>query len=63
MLGMMMQRPLLISDIITYAAEMYPNSEIVSVRTKVTSTVRPTPKPANAWPSLAMRSSARHQER
>ncbi len=34
MLGMMMQRPLLISDIITYAAEMYPNSEIVSVRTE-----------------------------
>jgi len=34
MLGQMMQRPLLISDIITYAAEMYPDSEIVSVRTE-----------------------------
>ncbi|UYV37088.1 long-chain fatty acid--CoA ligase [Rhodobacteraceae bacterium D3-12] len=34
MLGMMMQRPLLISDIITYAAEMHPNGEIVSARTE-----------------------------
>jgi fatty-acyl-CoA synthase len=34
MLGMMMQRPLLISDIITYAAEMHPKGEIVSARTE-----------------------------
>ena len=34
MLGQMMQRPLLISEIITYAAEMHPGGEIVSVRTE-----------------------------
>ena len=34
MLGQMMQRPLLISDILTYGAEMHPNGEIVSVRTE-----------------------------
>ena len=34
MLGQMMQRPLLISDILTYAAEMHPKGEIVSVRTE-----------------------------
>ena len=34
MLGQMMHRPLLISDIITYAAEMHPKSELVSVRTE-----------------------------
>ncbi|MDQ2094144.1 long-chain fatty acid--CoA ligase [Rhodalgimonas zhirmunskyi] len=34
MLGQMMQRPLLISEIMTYAAELFPNSEIVSVRTE-----------------------------
>lgn len=34
MLGQMMQRPLLISDILTYASEMFPESEIVSVRTE-----------------------------
>ncbi len=32
MLGMMMQRPLLISDILTYAAEAHGRSEIISVR-------------------------------
>ncbi|OUS19934.1 long-chain fatty acid--CoA ligase [Rhodobacterales bacterium 59_46_T64] len=34
MLGMMMQRPLLISDILTYAAEAFPTADIVSVRTE-----------------------------
>jgi len=34
MKGMMMQRPLLISDILEFAAEAYPTSEIVSVRTE-----------------------------
>ena len=34
MLGQMMQRPLLISEILTYAAEMHPLGELVSVRTE-----------------------------
>ncbi|CUH65399.1 Long-chain-fatty-acid--CoA ligase [Thalassovita gelatinovora] len=34
MLGMMMQRPLLISDILTFAAEANPRGEIVSARTE-----------------------------
>ncbi len=34
MKGMMMHRPLLIADILTYAAEVYPEAEIVSVRTE-----------------------------
>ncbi|MDQ2089602.1 long-chain-fatty-acid--CoA ligase [Marimonas arenosa] len=34
MLGQMMQRPLLISDILTYGAEMHPKGEIVSARTE-----------------------------
>ncbi|WP_373051402.1 AMP-binding protein, partial [Thalassovita aquimarina] len=34
MLGMMMHRPLMISDILTYAAEAHPTAEIVSVRTE-----------------------------
>lgn len=34
MQGMMMQRPLLISDILSYAAEANPNAEIISVRTE-----------------------------
>ena len=34
MKGMMMHQPLLISDILTYAAEAHPNGEIVSVRTE-----------------------------
>ncbi|MBA84335.1 long-chain fatty acid--CoA ligase [Thalassobius sp. S69A] len=34
MQGMMMQQPLRISDILTYAAEANPNAEIVSVRTE-----------------------------
>ena len=34
MKGMMMQRPLLISDIIEFGAEAYPRGEIVSVRTE-----------------------------
>ncbi len=34
MLGMMMQRPLLITDILTYAAESFPNGQIVSARTE-----------------------------
>ena len=34
MLGMMMQRPLLISDILTFAAEANPKAEIVSARTE-----------------------------
>ncbi|MBV0911706.1 long-chain fatty acid--CoA ligase [Anianabacter salinae] len=34
MKGMMMHRPLLIADILTYAAEVYPDAEIVSVRTE-----------------------------
>lgn len=32
--GMMMQRPLLISEILTYASEAHPNSEIISARTE-----------------------------
>lgn len=32
--GMMMHRPLLISDIITYTSDAHPNGEIVSVRTE-----------------------------
>ncbi|MFT6452709.1 MAG: fatty-acyl-CoA synthase [Halocynthiibacter sp.] len=34
MQGLMMNRPLLISDILTYAAEAHPNGRIVSVRTE-----------------------------
>ena len=34
MQGLMMNRPLKISDIITYAAEAYPSAEIVSVRSE-----------------------------
>lgn len=34
MQGMMMNRPLMISDILTYAAEAHPRAEIVSVRTE-----------------------------
>ncbi|MDX5402378.1 MAG: AMP-binding protein, partial [Rhodobacterales bacterium] len=34
MQGMMMNRPLMISDILTYAAEAHPRGEIVSVRTE-----------------------------
>lgn len=34
MLGQMMHRPLMITDILTYAAEAFPNGEIVSVRTE-----------------------------
>lgn len=34
MLGSMMMRPLLVSDILTYAAEIHPTGEIVSVRTE-----------------------------
>ncbi|MFU8881266.1 MAG: long-chain-fatty-acid--CoA ligase [Rhodobacterales bacterium] len=34
MQGMMMNRPLMISDILTYAAEAHPKAEIVSVRTE-----------------------------
>lgn len=34
MLGMMMHRPLLISDILKYAAEAYPQAGIISVRTE-----------------------------
>ena len=34
MQGMMMQRPLLISDILTYAAEAFPKAEVVSARTE-----------------------------
>lgn len=34
MLGQMMHRPLLISEILSYAADMHPNGEIVSVRTE-----------------------------
>jgi len=34
MLGKMMHRPLLISDILVYAAEAYPKGEMVSVRTE-----------------------------
>ena len=34
MKGMMMHRPLRIADILTFAAEVYPDSEIVSVRTE-----------------------------
>ncbi len=34
MQGLMMNRPLKISDIITYAAEAYPSVEIVSVRSE-----------------------------
>lgn len=34
MLGMMMHRPLLIRDILTYAAEAFPQAEIISARTE-----------------------------
>ncbi|SEP84794.1 long-chain fatty acid--CoA ligase [Thalassovita taeanensis] len=34
MQGMMMQRPLLISDILTYASEAHPEAEIISARTE-----------------------------
>lgn len=34
MQGMMMQRPLLISEILTYAAEAHPDAEIISARTE-----------------------------
>jgi fatty-acyl-CoA synthase len=34
MLGQMMHRPLLISEILTYAADMHPHGEIVSARTE-----------------------------